>query len=146
MKDFLEKFYGMWSEDAAQLARTLGYSDGKVSINTNNDIAHDLGGVYDNYPKYVNEDGSNPMMYKSANEFLVGEFSSLDVLKGSDLPDTLPYSVTQKIVAVEKAYDFLIKTSDESSDEDNINIAKGDSLLPRNLLFRTDISEIKSVG
>ena len=130
MRDFLTKFYGMWSEDAAALAGVLGYSNGKVSLTANNDdLAHDYGGVYDNFPKYVNEDGSNPMMYKSANEFLTGEFSSLDVLKGSELPETLPYSVTQKIVAVNKAYDFLLKTSDESSEEDNINIAKGDSNL-----------------
>lgn len=127
MKDFLEKFYGLWSEDAASLARTLGYSDGKVSVSTNSDIAHDLGGVYDNYPRYVNEDGSNPMMYKSANEFLTGEFSSLDVLKGEDLPDTLPYGVTEKILAVQKAYELLAKTSEDSSDEDNITIEKGES-------------------
>lgn len=130
MRDFLTKFYGMWSEDAASLAGILGYSDGKVSIKTNSDdLAHDYGGVYDNYPKYVNEDGSNPMMYKSANEFMAGEFSSLELLKGSELPDKLPFSLTEKIKAVESAYDVLSKTSEESSDEDNVTIEKGDSKL-----------------
>lgn len=129
MRSFLEKFYGMWTEDAASLAGILGYSDGKFRINTGDDLALDYGGVYDNFPKYVNEDGSNPMMYKSATEFMAGEFSSLEILKGAELPDKLPYSVTEKIKAVEKAYEILLKTSEESSDEDNITIEKGDSKL-----------------
>lgn len=131
MKEFLEKFYNMWDKDAAELAGILGYSDGKVKINTasgDKGLALDYAGVYDNFPKYVNEDGSNPMMYKSATEFLAGEFASLDLLKGTDLPDTLPYSLTQRVLAVEKAFNDLSKTSTDSSKEDNLNIATGESM------------------
>lgn len=75
MRNFLSKFFDMWSDDAAVLAGVLGYSDG-----TNDE--------YPEYDKYIKE-----------------KIDSVQLLKGLDLNiKTLPESIALKVEELEKEF------------------------------------------
>lgn len=99
MRTFLNKFFDMWQEDAAILAGVLGYST-----------------------KSENED--SPVSY---DDYIAHKVDGIQLLKGKDLPDKMRLSVTKMVEKLEKEYGDQIKTSEDSSEGDNFDIAKGES-------------------
>lgn len=119
MREFLSKFFGLWYEDAAILAGVLGYS-------TKDTASEDV----DTYDDYINS-----------------KIDTVQLLKGADLPKTLPESIASKVEELQKQFgDNLKETSEGLPFEDNINIEKGESHVDKTEISKEELVELKKAA
>lgn len=85
MKDFLQKFFGLWDEDATVLAGVLGYTE---------------------------QDGDEEV--SSYDDYIQSKIDSISLLKGVDLPDSLSEVMTTKITDLMKTIGDKLPVSSET--------------------------------
>lgn len=118
MRTFLEKFYGLWSEDSRTLAGILGYS-------TDSEWAEDMS--YDDYIQY--------------------KVDSVSLLKGIDLPEQLPTSLVQRIERLQKQLDGKLNPVEEGSPQTgNVDIEKmGESSVDKTDVKNEDTQNLQEL-
>lgn len=118
MKDFLQKFFDLWSDDAELLAKMLGYSG-------NPTVQWEEG---DTWEDYINN--------KVAN---------VQLLKGVDTPDKLPESLYLEVEELQKKLEEKL-TSEGSPLEDNVKIEKGESQVDETTIEVQELETLKAAA
>lgn len=117
MREFLQKFFNMWSDEAAELAGILGYSTG-----------------YENQAV-------------SVDEYINGKVEAVSLLKSEDtIPDTLPESIAYKVLELQKQFEENISNTSKDSPSEEINVEKekGESVLDTTEISVEELEVLKS--
>lgn len=116
MRDFLEKFFNMWSDDATQLAKILGYTgDPTVEWEEN-----------DSYEDYINR-----------------KVESVQLLKGLIIPEQIPESIALKVESLQKSVGD--KLTSEGSPHEAHNL-EGDIKLSDVKIDKEELATLKAAA
>ena len=115
MREFLQKFFSLWSEDAEILAGILGYNTGYE------DTSKEPSSYYDNY--------------------IGSKIDQVSLLKGQELPEKLPESITTKIETLMKSIGDKLTSEDLPLGANNL---KGDSKLSEVKISKEELDALKA--
>lgn len=113
MREFLQKFFSLWYEDASVLAGIMGYST---------------------------EMDSDPESYE---DYIKSRIDSVQLLKGKELPEKLPESMTVKIESLIKQMGGKLTSEDLPLGANNL---EGDSKLSDVKVTKEELELLKSAA